>query len=312
MTVHHFIGGLVNCHIMNRRRNNMTSKKNDNTIIELYRMVDCVKDIDENISLFSKIIEKFSNMFNEYYNKRKRQKQKELILKYKKSLLDFQELIEEQLSVIEGLSEDEEPVKKILDLKEQIIDYSLKNYIYITDDVSDVLNNEEVNIYTTTALYKIIDKYFSINELQLDKTASNSMSINWKKYFFFIICLDKSSDFNYKILVDYNKRNNLSNDILLKKRSDYYIDEFQGQLSKYIHFQRKKMNLTQKQLSELSGIDRTMITKIESVNQPTTLETAIKLLSPLNMGLVISPFSDDEIKINTHFNMNYIRGQSNE
>ncbi|WP_455437017.1 helix-turn-helix domain-containing protein [Hungatella hathewayi] len=290
----------------------MTSKKNDNTIIELYRMVDCVKDIDENISLFSKIIEKFSNMFNEYYNKRKRQKQKELILKYKKSLLDFQELIEEQLSVIEGLSEDEEPVKKILDLKEQIIDYSLKNYIYITDDVSDVLNNEEVNIYTTTALYKIIDKYFSINELQLDKTASNSMSINWKKYFFFIICLDKSSDFNYKILVDYNKRNNLSNDILLKKRSDYYIDEFQGQLSKYIHFQRKKMNLTQKQLSELSGIDRTMITKIESVNQPTTLETAIKLLSPLNMGLVISPFSDDEIKINTHFNMNYIRGQSNE
>ena len=46
------------------------------------------------------------------------------------------------------------------------------------------------------------------------------------------------------------------------------------------------------QLSERSGIDRTMIAKIEKVKQPTTLETAIKVLTSLNMGIALYPLTD--------------------
>ena len=65
--------------------------------------------------------------------------------------------------------------------------------------------------------------------------------------------------------------------------------DFQGQISKSIFYQRKKLNLTQEELSKISGVDRSMIAKIETVKQPPTLETAIKLLSALNMGIAICP-----------------------
>ena len=73
--------------------------------------------------------------------------------------------------------------------------------------------------------------------------------------------------------------------------------DFQGKLSEVISNQRKKMKLTQKQLQEKSGVDRSMIAKIEKVQQPATLETAIRLLTSLNVGIALYPLCEQETKI---------------
>ena len=42
-----------------------------------------------------------------------------------------------------------------------------------------------------------------------------------------------------------------------------------------------------------------MIAKIEKVKQPTTLETAVKLLTSLNLGIAIYPFDEIEENLDT-------------
>ncbi len=59
-------------------------------------------------------------------------------------------------------------------------------------------------------------------------------------------------------------------------------------ISKYIFNRRKEMDLTQQQLSEKSGVNRSVIAKIEKLKQIPTLETLIRLLCCLNGELLIS------------------------
>ena len=107
--------------------------------------------------------------------------------------------------------------------------------------------------------------------------------------------MKKQKEFNQKLLSNYMLRRKNINDIkILADKSSFCAADFQGQVSKSVFYQRKKMKLTQNDLSKISGVDRSMIAKIERLNQPTTLETAIKLLSALNVEIAICPMRGEE------------------
>lgn len=67
------------------------------------------------------------------------------------------------------------------------------------------------------------------------------------------------------------------------------LKDFQGDFALIVKERRKQRKWTQQQLASLSGVERTMIAKVENLQASTSLETAIKLLTPLDMGLVIYP-----------------------
>ena len=52
---------------------------------------------------------------------------------------------------------------------------------------------------------------------------------------------------------------------------------------------RKAQGLTQKQLGELSGVNQSIIAKIESGKKAPQISTMLKLLAPLGMTLAVVP-----------------------
>lgn len=109
-----------------------------------------------------------------------------------------------------------------------------------------------------------------------------------------MICLEKQRKYNQTIIsYQIEKSKEEKDEHFWEKVSNYYAADFQGQFSKNVYCQRKRLKLTQKQLQGRSGVDRTMIAKIEKIRQPATLETAIKLLSSLNLGVAIYPIAAD-------------------
>ena len=145
-----------------------------------------------------------------------------------------------------------------------------------------------------------MDRYYNnIKEYKIN-TVDKSEQINvinssnkWKTYYYLVICMKKQKDFNQTLLENYILRKKNLNEINLSVgKSSFLIADFQGQLSKSIFYQRKKLKLTQAELAQISGVDRSMIAKIETVNQPTTLETALKLLSALNISIAICPWGE--------------------
>lgn len=73
------------------------------------------------------------------------------------------------------------------------------------------------------------------------------------------------------------------------------LKDFQGDLAIIVKEKRKQRKWTQQHLASVSGVERTMIAKVENLQASTSLETAIKLLTPLGMGLVIYPIDSADI-----------------
>lgn len=80
----------------------------------------------------------------------------------------------------------------------------------------------------------------------------------------------------------------------IKERDGEYSSRLQSQLfrsilSRYIFTWRNQNNVTQNELSKRSGVDRTMIAKIEKLQQTASLDTTIKILNAINAKLIIVP-----------------------
>ena len=73
------------------------------------------------------------------------------------------------------------------------------------------------------------------------------------------------------------------------RKSEIYSDLFRSILSRYIFLWREKNHVTQNELSKKSGVDRTMIAKVEKLQQTASLDTTIKLLNAVGANLVIVP-----------------------
>ncbi len=60
-----------------------------------------------------------------------------------------------------------------------------------------------------------------------------------------------------------------------------------GQIGELVRFHRKKSQLTQKQLADLSGVGKTVVYDIEKGKQSVQLKTLIQILNTLNMNISI-------------------------
>lgn len=77
-----------------------------------------------------------------------------------------------------------------------------------------------------------------------------------------------------------------------------HIIRTSSQLASTIQRERKKAALTQKSLSEKSGLRQATLSKIESGESKVQLQTLLNLLSALNLEIVIQPrsaFKTDDI-----------------
>lgn len=79
------------------------------------------------------------------------------------------------------------------------------------------------------------------------------------------------------------------NDFLKDKKNKKLYDEadVQYQIAFNVVYSRKKKNITQKKLSELTGIDRSDISKIENANVNSTIDTLQRIAEALGKRLVI-------------------------
>mgnify|MGYP000092806353 FL=1 len=286
------------------------------SVIDLFDSIDNVNNNnEENDKIIKKVKEKVGVLLKSYLKKEREKKRREEMLQhYKIYLKCFQEVIEKQEEIIDNLTEEDDVVDTMFDLKNEIIDYSMRIYESDLLNISEILGKKEQTIYQYIHLYDFLWKYnnehekhkfpLSINMDQSHKKEEKSKEklnlSNWKTYFYLVVCLKKQQEYNHTFTSYFMSRNRIeTNKESFIKLSDFYAADFQGQLSKNIYCQRKKLKLTQMQLSERSGIDRTMIAKIEKVKQPTTLETAVKLLTSLNLGIAIYPFDEIEENLDT-------------
>jgi len=83
-------------------------------------------------------------------------------------------------------------------------------------------------------------------------------------------------------LQEWGKQFSAAQKATAKKQNDYY------QVVKEFKEMRKKLGLTQQQLADKAGIDRTVITKIETGARNTTLNSLITLAEAMDKKLKIS------------------------
>lgn len=283
------------------------------SMVDLFDSIDNVsKSNDENDEIINKIKDKLVFVFSsQLRKKREKEKKAAMVRRYKAYLEGFQSLIREQMASIDCLIEEDsyDISDTFTQLKKELIDYSMQAYKLDMLDMSEVLNKKEQSIYRCIHLYDFLVQYNNPtgNTILVENKKQNGrnkkLDINvrhsfmWKTYFYLIINLEKQKSYNRTYISYFMERHKQEDDNeLYLKISNFYAADFQGQFSKNIYCQRKKLKLTQKQLQERSGVDRTMIAKIEKVQQPTTLETAIKLLSSLNMGIAMYPIAGVEEK----------------
>ena len=72
-----------------------------------------------------------------------------------------------------------------------------------------------------------------------------------------------------------------------KNKRLYDLADVQYQVAFNVVSSRKKKNMTQKELSEMTGIDRADICKIENGNANSTLETLQRIAEALDKRIVI-------------------------
>lgn len=283
----------------------MSSLMENSSMTELFYAIDNISNNnDENDTIVEKIIDKFYILFKSHlsYKRKKEEKAREAMLKsYKEYLYGFNKIITKQMTVIESMLN--EPFTSdmsdiFVKLQKELDEYSMKKYIIEFSFMSSFLSKKECDIFKNVQIYSFLDKYHNnlkeCDIIPVDKTEQTEVttkSIEWKNYYYLVICMEKQRDFNQTLLSNYiSRRENIDDIKFFVSKSSLCAADFQGQLSKSVFYQRKKLKLTQVELSKISGVDRSMIAKIEKANQPTTLETAIKLLSALNMGIAICPF----------------------
>lgn len=282
----------------------MGGSMTNSAMVELFYTIDNIsKSNDENDTIVEKIIDNIYELFKSRMKYKKEQERRKAMLKeYKAYLEGLHELITEQMTIIESLSNEIDTydmVDEFFEIQKKVDIYSMKKNAIEYSYMSNFFSEKECNIFNYTQLYSMFDNYHkSIKEYQSNQKITSVKRIdsktqlsNWKTYYYLVIGLEKQNDFNQTLLSNYiSRRKNIDSKAFFKSKNRLFVEDFQGQLSKTVYCQRKKMKLTQVELSKISGVDRSMIAKIEKAKQPTTLETAIKLLSALNMGVAICPF----------------------
>lgn len=279
----------------------MSGLENEKTIEELFNAIDSFKNSDdENETIIDKVKNEifiaFSSLFD---NQRKKKKIRDRIRIYTEYLLSLNDLITEQLAIINDFFEKpNEEIKAdiFINMKKKMMEYSVKAYTLDHEDMFEFCGHNVTSVYYYIQMYDFLERYhekikdkYKFKVKQTDQIQPSLTE--WKNVFYIIVDMRNQSRFRRNLFLNYitKTRKNIDDNTFFTERSDCYTADFQGRLSKSIFYQRKKLSLTQEELSKRSGVGRTMIAKIERVNQKPTLETAVKLLSALNLELIIYP-----------------------
>lgn len=242
------------------------------SIAEMFGSIDNVcKSNDENGKIFSKILDRFHS--KAAARSESMQEKTYRINKYHEYLEGFRALINDQMKVVEGAADQHGTDARLLkELKDSLMQYTLKQSVCEFYDMAEILSKRELEIYLYTYMHKMISEYSEV--------IGKEMFVDWKTYFFLGVNIKKQLELNEMLMPGGTTERLHSMDM-------------QGQFAKTVFYQRKRLNLTQAKLSEISGVDRTMIAKIERVSQPVTFETAVKLLTALDMGIAFYPFGKE-------------------
>lgn len=280
----------------------------------LFFSIDVIRNtFEENQTIFANINALFKKKIKKYYNDYLKMKEKKNMLKrYRQYLTNLSDLIKLQIDQIDSVLDDNDFSNDFESLYSKMKTNLLNTCFYQFDlDILDTDNamddNNERKIYYYNYWYHSINNYITSfknkNMLCFENTKINCEILHKIQSQFFLTITLKNNIYKDNAILSTHKNELLAlsntqyiNSEELFKQSEflelskeYYISQFQANLSKVVYYQRNKMDLTQKELAELSNVDRTMIAKIEKVNQKTTMETAIKLLTTLNLGIMIYP-----------------------
>lgn len=265
----------------------------------LFSRIEAGKSRTENRNIIYKITSIIKNKYIQFLsNKNERRKQKEIFFTYKIHLTNFKYLIDKQLNELNKIDNtdfDEDSSVRFIKLSEQISNLCIKQLIFQYINMSHAVEKNEKESLSFIHLYSIFDKHKKIISEELDEIQCVdsynyeilTQTINkFENALYLYITIDNNSKFNKKIISNFYQRNS-EVEYSKKQLSSLYLSDFQRQLSETIYERRKRNNITQKELSTISGVDRTMIAKIENIQQPTSINTAIKLLTALDMGITL-------------------------
>lgn len=265
----------------------------------LFSRIEAGKSRTENRNIIYKITSIIKNKYIQFLsNKNERKKQKEIFFTYKIHLTNFKYLIDKQLNELNKIDNtdfDEDSSVRFIKLSEQISNLCIKQLIFQYINMSHAVEKNEKESLSFIHLYSIFDKHKKIISEELDEIQcvdSHNYEIltqtinKFENALYLYITIDNNSKFNKKIISNFYQRNS-EVEYSKKQLSSLYLSDFQRQLSETIYEKRKRNNITQKELSTISGVDRTMIAKIENIQQPTSINTAIKLLTALDMGITL-------------------------
>lgn len=264
---------------------------------------------------------KWVSIFEKFYRRILRQQRKRRLERLLDELKDRRKRIDElirSVQLLKALVDDAEISVEYCKFEETYLEIIDKLFCHISRDISyfiyDIASmsketNDEIcpDEVATLINYKIstgIKEYF---DCQLSKKQYDLKRCNYKFYMYF--CDEKSiytKIYQQAILQKYNElysivldkqqidlellsnseNTNLSQGAL---QSEMYSDLFRSILSKYIFLWREKNHVTQNELSKRSGVDRTMIAKIEKLQQTASVDTTIKLLNTVGANLLIVP-----------------------
>lgn len=155
-------------------------------------------------------------------------------------------------------------------------------YHDISTGIKNFLTSEHQQKCAKYQIYSNVLSYFTDSKRFTYGIYVNALCEKYNKLYH--IALDEKKT-NLALLLDSNptdhKESSESNP------ADITSELFRSQLSEYVFTWRTKNNMTQKELAQKSRVDRTMIAKIEKLQQNASIETTAKLLSTMDAQLII-------------------------
>ena len=286
----------------------MRSKKIASPLLEKFERINSAgKSPSENDAIMVSVMNEITSTIKSFFcRERERAMRNALKEEYLLLLKEIRTIVREQENIISQI-DCETDAGKLVDtlfaLKKEMEEYTERLVAWEYSYNDKIFSEQERTIVKWTRLYDNIDKYTRRIKMYDAVSVKNDAGItplsNWKTCFFLWIGMEKQKDSRQIFMLDYKERKAITDtEELLKSRNALCAMDFHCHLSKSVYNQRKKLNLTQLELARKSGVDRSMIAKIESLYQPTTVETAVKLVTALDMGIAIYPLAESFAKDN--------------
>lgn len=238
------------------------------------------KPMPENIEIVNKIQEILLTFIK---NKKKKQQQREEQERYKRKLIKLRKLLDKQIQLLDF--EDNMDYGRLYTLKQELAQCGLSMLSDEYESMESLLDESSLDIFNNIAIYTLATSLIKENTGVRGKL--NRVMEKWKYYYLYMISISNEhsmDDFMINNMISGSRIDSRGKGGFLHK---YYELSFQSQFSRYVFYKRKNLNLTQEMLSKMSGVDRSMISKIETAEQKTTMDTAIRLLTSLDSKLEI-------------------------